>query len=163
MQCIFTGQLAKTYDILTLQQESSIEIFGELFEVPEGATAPLQRELRADYFRIEPHWKAPGGDDAITTRVAPDADQQTKMDLRHLVLRGDTSSSILLVRDAVEFAFNSVYKELRLRKVSPPALVQTQVCYMYSLSVYPAILMKHNRSKAAPPSSNSTTTARKPS
>jgi asparaginyl-tRNA synthetase len=134
MQCIFTGQLAKTYDILTLQQESSIEIYGELFEVPEGATAPLQRELRVDYFHIEPHWKAPGGDEAITTRVTQDTEHSIKMDLRHLVLRGDTASSILLVRDAVEFAFNSVYKELRIRKVSPPALVQTQVCPLLVLA-----------------------------
>jgi asparaginyl-tRNA synthetase len=127
MQCVFTGQLAKTYDAITLQQETSMEILGELYQVPAGARAPLNRELRVDYFRIEPKWKAPGGDDAISTRVAPDADAQTKMNLRHLMLRGDTSSSILLVRDAVEFAFNSVYKELRFRKVSPPALVQTQV------------------------------------
>ena len=33
----------------------------------------------------------------------------------------------MIVRDAVEYAFNQVYKELRMRKVSPPALVQTQV------------------------------------
>jgi asparaginyl-tRNA synthetase len=44
-----------------------------------------------------------------------------------LTLRGDTASSILLVRDAVEYAFNTVFKEQRFRKVSPPALVQTQV------------------------------------
>ena len=127
MQCVFTGPLAKTYDALTLQQETSMEVFGELYEVPAGASAPLNRELRVDYYKIEPHWKAPGGDDAISTRVAPDADAQTKLDMRHLLLRGDTSSSILLVRDAVEFAFISTFRELRMRKVSPPALVQTQV------------------------------------
>jgi asparaginyl-tRNA synthetase len=33
----------------------------------------------------------------------------------------------MIIRDAVEFAFCSVYKELRMRKVSPPAMVQTQV------------------------------------
>ncbi|KIW05577.1 asparagine-tRNA ligase [Verruconis gallopava] len=127
MQCVFAGDLAKTYDAVTLTQETTMEIIGELYEVPSGAQAPLGRELRVDFFRVEPKFKAPGGDDAITTRVAPDADPQTKMDLRHLTLRGDNSSSILLVRDAVEFAFNTVYKELRMRKVSPPALVQTQV------------------------------------
>jgi asparaginyl-tRNA synthetase len=127
MQCVFSSPLDKTYDALTLQQETSMEILGELYQVPAGNRAPLDRELRVDYYKVEPRFKAPGGDDAISTRVAPDADAQTKMNLRHLTLRGDISSSILLVRDAVEFAFNSVYKELRLRKVSPPALVQTQV------------------------------------
>lgn len=127
MQCVFSGDCAKTYDALTLTQESSLEIMGELFEVPAGARAPLNRELRVDYWTVVANGKAPGGDDAISTRVAPDADQQTKMNLRHLTLRGDTASSILLVRDSVEFAFNTVYRELRMRKVSPPAMVQTQV------------------------------------
>ncbi|KAF2436183.1 asparaginyl-tRNA synthetase [Tothia fuscella] len=127
MQCVFAGDVAKTYDAITLTQETSMKIYGELHEVPAGATAPLGRELHVDYFWIDPAWKAPGGDDALSTRVAPDADPNTKLNLRHLTLRGDTASSILLVRDSVEFAFNSTYKELRMRKVSPPALVQTQV------------------------------------
>ena len=33
----------------------------------------------------------------------------------------------MIVRDTIEYAFNQVYRELRMRKVSPPALVQTQV------------------------------------
>jgi asparaginyl-tRNA synthetase len=127
MQCVFTGQVAKTYDAVTLTQETAMEVYGELYEVPAGAKAPLNRELHVDYFKIEEAWKAPGGDDSLSTRVAPDADPNTKLNLRHLTLRGDTASSILLVRDAVEFAFNTVYRELRMRKVSPPALVQTQV------------------------------------
>ncbi|RDI76338.1 hypothetical protein Vi05172_g13686 [Venturia inaequalis] len=127
MQCVFSDKVAKTYDALTLTLETSAEIYGELWEVPAGAHAPLSRELHVDYFKVPKAWKAPGGDDAIGNRVAPDADPKTKLNLRHLTIRGDTASSILLVRDALEFAFNSVYKELRFRKVSPPALVQTQV------------------------------------
>jgi asparaginyl-tRNA synthetase len=52
MQCLLSGKLAKTYDALTLSRETSMEIFGELWEVPVGAHAPLHRELHADYFRI---------------------------------------------------------------------------------------------------------------
>ena len=52
---------------------------------------------------------------------------QTLLDLRHLTLRGDKASSVMLVRDAVEFAFHQTYRETHCRKVSPPALVQTQV------------------------------------
>ncbi|KAF2808009.1 cytoplasmic asparaginyl-tRNA synthetase-like protein [Mytilinidion resinicola] len=125
MQVILTGQLAKTYDALTLTRESSMEILGELRAVPEGAHAPNGRELHADYYKIV--GKAAGGDDAITNRVSKDTDHATLLDLRHLTLRGETASKVMIVRDAVEFAFNSVYKELRMRKVSPPALVQTQV------------------------------------
>jgi len=114
MQVVLAGQLAKTYDALTLTRETSMEILGELKEVPAGAHAPHDRELHADYYKIHPGWKAAGGDDAITNRVSKDTEHATLLDLRHLTLRGETASKVLIVRDAVEFAFNQVYKELRL-------------------------------------------------
>lgn len=52
MQCVLTGPLAKTYDALTLTRETSMLIVGEMWEVPAGAHAPLNRELHADYFEI---------------------------------------------------------------------------------------------------------------
>ncbi|KOS18013.1 Asparagine--tRNA ligase [Escovopsis weberi] len=127
MQVVVSGQLAKTYDAVTLTRETSMEILGEMREVPAGARAPLNRELHADFFRVPEHWKAAGGDDAITNRVQADAEAAMLLDLRHLTLRGDTASGVMIVRDAVEYAFNRAYRELRFRKVSPPALVQTQV------------------------------------
>ena len=124
MQCLLSGQLAKTYDSLTLIRETSMEITGELWEVPADAHAPLDRELRADYFRILA--KAPGGDDAFTNR-APEREAQNLLNVRHLALRHEKPSSIMYVRDVIEFAFHTAYRELRCKKVSPPALVQTQV------------------------------------
>ena len=41
MQCLLSGQLAKTYDSLTLIRETSMEITAELWEVPADAHAPL--------------------------------------------------------------------------------------------------------------------------
>ncbi|KAK4613800.1 Asparagine--tRNA ligase, cytoplasmic [Fulvia fulva] len=125
MQCVVTGQLAKTYDALTLTRETSMMITGEMWEVPPGARAPDNRELQADYFEII--GKAPGGEDAITNVVQAKGDAQTLLDRRHLVLRGETSAAVMFVRDAVEHAFNVKYHELGYVKVSPPALVQTQV------------------------------------
>ncbi|KAG9765853.1 asparaginyl-tRNA synthetase, partial [Aureobasidium melanogenum] len=125
MQCILQGDLAKSYDAITLQRESSMEIVGELRAVPEGNHAPDNRELHADYFKVL--FKAPGGDDAITNKVQAKGDAQTLLDLRHLTLRGEVASNVMFVRDAVEYAFHQVYREVRCRKVSPPALVQTQV------------------------------------
>ncbi|KAI6537121.1 hypothetical protein MCOR06_008295 [Pyricularia oryzae] len=52
MQRLFAGNLAKTYDALTLARETSVEVFGGLCEVPAGLRAPLDRELHGDYFRI---------------------------------------------------------------------------------------------------------------
>lgn len=127
MQVVISGKLAKTYEALTLTRETSMEIFGEMRQVPAGARAPLDRELHADFYKIPTHWRAAGGDDAITNRVTADTDRATLLNLRHLTLRGEVASSVLLVRDAVEHAFNQAFRELRIRKVSPPALVQTQV------------------------------------
>lgn len=142
LQCVITGDLAKTYDALTLTIETSIEVTGAMWEVPPGQHAPGNRELHVDFFRIKKGWKAPGADEAITNRVQPGGDAQTLLNLRHLTLRGDGplrmnqtartkrgdgAAMVMLVRDAVEFAFHQVYREARFRKVSPPALVQTQV------------------------------------
>ncbi|KAI0103319.1 hypothetical protein GGR51DRAFT_549961 [Nemania sp. FL0031] len=127
MQVVVSGKLAKTYEALTLTRETSMEILGEMRQVPAGARAPLDRELHADFYKIPTHWRAAGGDEAITNRVTADTDRSTLLNLRHLTLRGEVASSVLLVRDAVEYAFNQAFKELRIRKVSPPALVQTMV------------------------------------
>lgn len=59
MQCLISGQLAKMHDALTLVRETTMEISGELWEVPYGLHAPLNRELHADFFRIIA--KAPRG------------------------------------------------------------------------------------------------------
>lgn len=125
MQCVLTGNLAKTYDAITLTRETSMLITGEMWQVPPGAHAPDDRELHADYF--ETIGKAPGGEDAITNVVQAKGDAQTLLDRRHLVLRGEQASAVMFVRDAVEHAFNVKYHELGYVKVSPPALVQTQV------------------------------------
>lgn len=127
LQCVLAGQLAKTYDALTLTRETSMEVLGEMREVPAGAHAPDNRELHVDYYKIHAGWKAAGGDDAITNKVQAGGDAQKLLDLRHLTLRGEVASSVMFVRDAVEFAFHQTYKEIQCRKVSPPALVQTQV------------------------------------
>lgn len=124
MQCVFAGDLAKTYDALTLARETSMEVLGELWEVPAHAHAPLNRELHADFFRIIA--KAPGGDEAFTAKV-PEGDTNLSADLRHLTLRHDKPSTVMFVRGVLESAFHTAYSELGIKKVSPPALVQTQV------------------------------------
>lgn len=125
LQCILTGDHVKTYDAMTLTLETSMAINGELRAVPPGQHAPNNRELHVDFFSII--GRAAGDKDAITTRAAPDADPQTLYDNRHLVLRGETASSILKVRAAVLRAFRATYEECRLTEVNPPSMVQTQV------------------------------------
>ncbi|KAF7190947.1 Asparagine--tRNA ligase, cytoplasmic [Pseudocercospora fuligena] len=148
MQCVLTGNLAKTYDAITLTRETSMTIFGKLKDVPAGAHAPNDRELQADYFEII--GKAPGGEDAITNKVQEKGDAQTLLDQRHLTLRGEERSSVMWVRHAVEKAFNDIYDELGYLKVSPPAFVQTQVeggATLFTLDYYgePAYLTQSSQ------------------
>lgn len=128
MQCVLTGDLTKTYDARTLTLETSIEIWGEMWEVPSKHHAPDDRELHADYYEII--GKAAGDKEAITTRVAADADPQTLYDNRHLVLRGDRSSAVMKIRAALLRAIRHVYEVdivPSCLEVTPPCMVQTQV------------------------------------
>ena len=127
LQCILQGALTKTYDALTFAQGTSLTLFGEMRKVPAGQSAPDNRELHVDYYKVI--GKSPSDADAITNRVSAQQDQweSSMLDNRHLVLRGDTASSVMKVRSAVEWAFAKAYKELSFTKISPPAFVQTQV------------------------------------
>jgi asparaginyl-tRNA synthetase len=125
LQCVLTGDLVKTYDIMTLTLETTMTVYGEMWEVPPKQHAPDNRELHADYFEIV--GRAPGDKEAITNIIAPDADQQTMLNNRHLVIRGEIASSVLKVRAAVLRAFRQAYEEGHLLEVTPPCMVQTQV------------------------------------
>ena len=125
MQCVFTGQMIKTYAAMTLTLETSLEIKGELRSLPAGAHAPLDRELHADFFTVI--GAAVGDKEAITNKVQQDADPQTLLDNRHLVLRGDNASRVMKVRAAMLRSFRKAYEELRCLEVTPPAIVQTMV------------------------------------
>lgn len=125
LQCIFTGDLVKSYDAMTLTLETSIAIHGEMRAVPPKNHAYDDRELHADFFTII--GRAAGDKEAITTRVAPDSDPHTLYDNRHLVLRGETSSSVMKVRAATLRAFRKVFEEKGILEVTPPSMVQTQV------------------------------------
>ena len=112
---------------MTLTQETSVEIYGEMWEVPAKQHAPDNRELHADYFKVI--GKAAGDKEAVTNLVSKDAEPQVLLNNRHLVLRGETASSVLKVRAAVLRAFRQTYQEMRPRclEVTPPSMVQTQV------------------------------------
>ncbi|KAL8944213.1 MAG: hypothetical protein Q9211_000682 [Gyalolechia sp. 1 TL-2023] len=127
LQCVLTGDLTKTYDAMTMTLETSLEVYGEMWEVPPKQHAPDDRELHADYYTVI--GKAAGDKEAITTRVSPDADPQTLYDNRHLVLRGEISSSVMKVRAALLRAFRQTYEEITpsCLEVTPPCMVQTQV------------------------------------
>ncbi|KDQ52842.1 hypothetical protein JAAARDRAFT_162360 [Jaapia argillacea MUCL 33604] len=135
LQCVLSGVVAQTYAALTLTLESSIELTGTLTALPEGKTAPgisgkpepNGHELIVDW------WKcigaAPGGEEAFTNRLNEKSDPSILSDLRHLVLRGETSSSVIKLRSQLLAAFRDTLTGVNhgCMEVTPPCLVQTQV------------------------------------
>jgi asparaginyl-tRNA synthetase len=125
LQAVLTGNANKTYDAITLQLEASVELTGMLKAVPEGQRAPGGHELVVDYWRVL--GAAPGAEEAFTNRLNEQSDPSILADLRHLVLRGETASSVLRLRAALLSAFRQSYADNDLLEVTPPCLVQTQV------------------------------------
>ncbi|KAG5440051.1 hypothetical protein PCK2_000659 [Pneumocystis canis] len=123
--CCINVYQAQTYDALTLTVETTLTLYGTITELPEGKTAPDDHELSVVYCEIIQ--KAPSGDLAFTNKLNTEAESQVLYDQRHLVIRGDVSSSVLKVRARLLAAFRTIYEKMGIVEVTPPCLVQTQV------------------------------------
>ena len=122
--CIFSGAVNVVAPTL-FQKQASLEVHGELKQVPAENKAPGDRELHVDYYSII--GEAPGGPSAFTNVVPNNADQATLQDLRHLVLRRPEESMVMKVRAAALTAFRQYYKEYGMCESTAPSFVQTQV------------------------------------
>ncbi|KAJ7104560.1 hypothetical protein C8R43DRAFT_1047252 [Mycena crocata] len=148
LQALLSGTATQTYEALTLQLESTVELVGTLQAVPEGKTAPGGHELIVDYWRLI--GGSPGGDDAFSTRLNEKSDPSVLADLRHLALRGETASSVLRLRASMLSAFRQAYAAASIMEVTPPCLVQTSVeggATLFKLDYYgqPAFLTQSSQ------------------
>ncbi|KZV88411.1 asparaginyl-tRNA synthetase [Exidia glandulosa HHB12029] len=148
LQAVLSGRVAQTYDALTLTLESTVELVGKLTVVPEGKTAPGGHELVVDYWKVL--GAAPGGPDAFSNQLNEETGADDRANLRHLVLRGETASSVLLLRAHLLSAFRATLTKHELTEVTPPCLVQTQVeggATLFKLDYYgqPAFLTQSSQ------------------
>ncbi|ESK97295.1 asparaginyl-trna synthetase [Moniliophthora roreri MCA 2997] len=148
LQVVLSGRVNQTYQALTLTLESTVELVGTLQAVPEGKTAPGGHELIVDYWQLV--GAAPGAEDAFTNRLNEKSDPSILADLRHLVLRGETSSSVFRLRAALLAAFRQAFAKLNCLEVTTPCLVQTMVeggATLFELNYYgqPAYLTQSSQ------------------
>jgi asparaginyl-tRNA synthetase len=128
LQCVLeSGNLTKSHDALMFAPSTSLAVYGEMKKIPPGQSAPDDRELVVDYYTVI--GTAPSDIQSLNNQVTASQNQwdASMLDNRHLVLRGDTASSLMKLRAAVELAFMQVYKKMNFTKVSPPTIVKGQV------------------------------------
>ncbi|XP_019873153.1 asparagine--tRNA ligase, cytoplasmic [Aethina tumida] len=123
LQAVLNDILCHTYNALVLSTESSVVLYGILKEVPEGKTAPGGHELHVDYWELI-GLAPPGGADSILNEQAlPDVQAEN----RHIMIRGENTSKVLLMRSILLKAFRDHYLDRGYCEVTPPSIVQTQV------------------------------------
>lgn len=124
LQCLITGDLCRSVEAPRLTVESTVSLYGRLVPVPEGKSAPGGHELMVDYWRII--HAAPSGSDAFETRLNEEARPDVLYDLRHLVLRGETASTLMKLRSHFLQAFRAHYIEQSYVELTTPCLTQTE-------------------------------------
>lgn len=102
-----------------------MSIYGVIAALPDGKSAPGGHELVADYWQV--FGKAPGGDEAFSNKMTKDSSPDILLDQRHLVIRGETASSVLHFRAILMKTFRSFFDSRNVTEVTPPLMVQTQV------------------------------------
>ncbi|XP_054715560.1 asparagine--tRNA ligase, cytoplasmic-like [Uloborus diversus] len=123
LQCVLNDLLCQTYEALVLSTESTICVYGVLNAVPEGKSAPGGHELQCDYWKLV--GEAPSG--GIDNVLNEESHVDVQLDNRHLMLRGENLSKIMLIRSHLMQCFRAHFFDNHYVEISPPTLVQAQV------------------------------------
>lgn len=123
LQCVLFKEPCALAEELGLQTEATIKLWGELNELPPGKTAPGGHELKVA--KLELIGNAPPG--GIDNVLNEESGVDLMLDQRHLVLRGETLSKIMLFRSLLTKHLREHFQDRGLTEVTPPTLVTGQV------------------------------------
>ena len=118
LQCVLSGQLTQTVAALTIHVEATVMVVGQIHE---DKRAPGGFELTCDYWEMVGN--APSDFESI---VSKDSSPDILLDNRHLVIRGENASSVLILRDHLTRYIRQHFFEHGVNEVVCPELVQTQ-------------------------------------
>lgn len=124
LQCLLANEMCRSADAARLTVESTVALWGTLAAVPAGKSAPGGHELVVDYWRLV--HAAPSGIDAFETRLNKEANPDVLFDQRHLVLRGETASTLMKLRSVFLQAFRAHYAAEGYFELTTPCLTQTE-------------------------------------
>lgn len=123
LQCVLSKGLCETHDSQVLQTEATVKIYGTLKALPEGKQAPGGHELQADAWELVGNAPAGGIENALNEESAVDV----QLDQRHLMLRGENLSRIMLFRSILTKHLRLHYFDRGFVEITPPTLVTGQV------------------------------------
>ncbi|KAG9508673.1 Asparagine--tRNA ligase, cytoplasmic, partial [Fragariocoptes setiger] len=123
MQCVLSNTLCQAQDSQVMQTEASIRITGIIKELPAGKSAPGGHELQVDHCELVSNAPPGGIDNALNEESGVDV----QLDQRHLMLRGENLSRIMLFRSLMTKHLRAHYFDRGYVEVTPPTLVTGQV------------------------------------
>lgn len=123
IQCVLSKAICQQAQEMTLQTEATLRLTGLVKELPPGKSAPGGHELQVQ--KVELIGNAPPG--GIDNALNEESGVDVQLDQRHLMLRGENLSRIMLFRSLMTKHLRQHYYDRGFVEVTPPTLVTGQV------------------------------------
>lgn len=123
LQCVLSKAVCQKAKDMNLQTESTLKLTGLLKELPAGKSAPGGHELQVE--SVELIGSAPAG--GIDNVLNEESGVDVQLDQRHLMLRGENLSRIMMFRSLLSKHLRQHYFDRGFVEVTPPTLVTGQV------------------------------------
>lgn len=123
LQCVLAKAVCQKAQEMTLQTEATLRLSGLIVELPPGKSAPGGHELKVESIELIGNAPPGGIDNALNEESGVDV----QLDQRHLMLRGENLSRIMLFRSLMTKHLRQHYYDKGFTEVTPPTLVTGQV------------------------------------
>lgn len=123
LQCVLAKTVCQEAKEMAFQTEATLRLTGLIKELPAGKSAPGGHELSVE--KVELIGNAPPG--GIDNALNEESGVDVQLDQRHLMLRGEILSKIMIFRSMLSKHLRQHYYDRGFVEVTPPTLVTGQV------------------------------------